>query len=221
MYWQPHLMYNGSDVLNALVPADGNYVPVKRDERTVFRSFMSINKLLNDPLTGKLDFEGSKADSHVYASYALWFGWQYRTDKQSKGYYKGMFKLGDRFQCQDQSYNLLATDNDAVPSVPTGTVQTCHADGDGKCYDQVLQDGAFDFGAGQQASVQLTISIWRLDKSAMRGPVDLNFAYDDGSIRRCTGVTWRYLQDNGESMSKLPEWNTQRTGSYYVTVPNP
>ena len=220
--WPTAYIYSGDSKTNAFYNAydtnqgAGNYVVY--DDRPILRQFMALIALA-DPLTGRLDFESIDSDSAAYSNYNLWFGFKYAGSG-------GMMKIGDKLRWSetDSSYttlnpqakgarnmawgsDLLVSDRDAVNL--NSDTQTCHADYDGVTSDTVLQNGTL------ARALKMTLSMWT-STGTQRGPVDMNFAYADGSVRRLDHVKFR---DEDDRTVLLPESTTNITPEWRQTVP--
>jgi prepilin-type N-terminal cleavage/methylation domain-containing protein len=216
--WHPAWIYNGNDALNALGAAATTQTGElsKQDDRIVLRSFLALNKHLNDPLTGPLDFEDIDADAHAYSTTALWFGFGYDN-------FGGMYKIGDRIRWTGNigwsgrrgagSYNLLVSDRDMPHQ--GGRIQSTHPDRDGRMVNRVCQNERFDLeatGTGAD-SLKLTISTWT--GLTPRGESDLNYGFQDGSVRR-----YDQLKYNDTDMDTVPS-SSNGTRDWALLVPPP
>jgi len=166
-----------------IMAINGNWQPISLkqwtvnqfDDRPTFRDYISINQHLNDPLTKPVDIERDDANLDVYGSVAIWAGWKYRIGK------RGMMRMGDRFDWNESSFDLLVSDRSFIAP---GHAQNSHPDKDNVMPNLVSDnsaDGPF-FNAG--GTYKTTLSIWWSQGNERRGPVDLNFAYQDLSVRR-------------------------------------
>jgi len=162
------------------VNAVGSAGAVSFDDRPTIRNYIPLNPTLNCPLTPAVDLEVQEpsAQTFVYTSYALWFGFRFgRTTNPEPG----MRKLGDRFAWQGSGFDLLASDSDSIDI--DKWVGTAHPDAGGQLNSEVLRnelnDGYF-----------VTFSFWtnRNRGQVTRDGVDLNFAHTDGSVRRMLNV---------------------------------
>ena len=165
------------------------------DRRVHLRTFLSINKSLNDPLSRTIDIEApNKMFNNLYGAYDLWFGWRWL--RGTGGQEKGMRQLGDRFTYTDISdgrvfkFNLLVSDLHTY-SAPGQEgrgpyAEAGHPDRDGLMYPW-WADGTNN---GQEdPAIAWTYSTWKNEfVSRPRGLVDLNFAFDDGSVSRLADV---------------------------------
>jgi len=220
--WHPAVIYNGNDSMNA---AFGSTAPggpgagslVKHDDRQALRQFISLNGHLNDPLAGGLDFDNIDFDSHAYSNYILWFGFGYRGQQ-------GMMKLGDRVVGRGHDtnpavnfgvrrYDILTSDRDVMQVANQRRSQTGHPDAQGITRKIVLQNGQFDLevtGTGAD-SLKMTASMWAAVQP--RSEVELNFAFQDGSVRRFDRV--KFFDRN---MNTLPDLSDSRY-DWFITVP--
>jgi prepilin-type N-terminal cleavage/methylation domain-containing protein len=180
----------------------------------VLQSFLSLNDNLQDPLVKAVDLTiitgtgnsntndllSGQVPQHtwIYSSYAYWAGWRY---SQPAGL-KGMRKLGDGMKWDEQTFRMIASDHDMVAITQTN-VQSKHPDAGGVMYNQVLQNElAFDY----YSTVRLTYSTWTAELGVWRrGPIDMNIAFDDGSVRRYNSVPADAR--NHEQMTRIPEYN--------------
>jgi type II secretory pathway pseudopilin PulG len=177
------------------------------DDRPLLQSYMNVNETLSDPLSTKMDLEGSDADSWVFANYDLWFGWQYRGETAA---YQGMFRLGDRFAYDNLAgvwaFPLLAGDINTTDlgRTDSNTVFGNHPDFH-KMIPQSWQNGqafsATDNAAGASVgaaplSGKWTYSWWISWGDPRRAQIDLNFAFDDGGVHRYAQVSWREGQEH-------------------------
>jgi len=166
------------------------------DDRPVLATYLSLNAHLNDPMTRTVDLAGSHSDSAVVSSIALWFGFRYKVQGQPPE--QGMYKLGDRFTWQGDSFSTLTSDWDGIYVDSSVTIST-HPDRDGTMWQTVFQDQDFltgqylPDGTGAGASgVKGTYSTWHGGK---RGVIDTNYGIDDGSVIRFNSVRWNEASD--------------------------
>ena len=215
--WATSLIYNGNDSLNGLYNFNQFNTGSldKYDDRTLLRTFLPLNAMLNDPLTPALDYEEIDADSHAYSAYNLWFGYRYNG-------HPGMVKVGGKLTWAQPGMQwegaLLASDRDST-YVWARHSQTSHPDYDGVATSVVLQNGLLQNGHTSDLPFKLTISTWLVDGNRSpqpRGAVDLNFAYEDGSVRRFNNVVF----DRSKTvMAYIPESTTNVAGAYQQPVP--
>ena len=149
------------------------------DMRARLKPFLSLNDHLNCPLTATIDIEGSGSNTAVLLPYALWFGFQYRITGQNS---RGLKKLGDRLTYLDHEFSALAGDEDVFwdTNSPPDTPHGSHPDEAGVRINLRLQDQVPPW------TVPLvTLTRWESPTAAtVRGGVDLNYAFQDGSVHR-------------------------------------
>ena len=144
------------------------------DDRPVIEEFISINALLNCPLTGWVDFEGSPGTIPITASYHLWAGFGYNSGGE-----RPMRRMGSRMTWDGHEFSVLASDRDVVHQGGTW-VHGSHPDRKRVMYDEVLGPGPDShFGGGTY-----TFSRWQSHVTHERSDIDMNFAYDDGSVKQ-------------------------------------
>ena len=147
-------------------------------------------KTLVDPMAASLDLseEANDADTEVYSSYCLWFGWQIFDGKGSKGLKRLGDRLGYNNGVDQYGFNILASDADSVET-GWGYSQASHPDR-GEPYLGTLQNEG-----GTPTGGPWTYSFWTHVNSRNKGPIDRQFAYTDGSVQRLDGLT---IKDDGE-----------------------
>jgi prepilin-type N-terminal cleavage/methylation domain-containing protein len=161
------------------------------DDRPALRGFVALDQLL-DPLCGAgvldLSEEATHPETNVYSNYFLWYGWQYRG-------HAGMLRMGDRFGYNDAAlnksyrFNLLLSDDDMAGV--GNFVESTHPDADGKLHLTIEQNQKpvdFAVGGNEATDGKWTLSRWVVRGTHLRGLVDLNYAYADGSVTRLPGV---------------------------------
>jgi prepilin-type N-terminal cleavage/methylation domain-containing protein len=184
---------------------------LQQSEIAVFRSFLSINDHLQDPLVQPVDLTVTRADGTtpgqhvwVYSSLAYWAGWRF-TDTPGR---KGMRRLGDAFEWEGASYRLIASDHDMV-AMNAENVQSKHPDADGVMYNQVLQNAVNVYaqtGSLGASTERITYSTWTADnRTWARGPIDMNAALDDGSVARYNTIPADTIDD--DRMVRLPAFS--------------
>jgi hypothetical protein len=150
------------------------YRPVNTfDMRPPLRGIMDIDRMLQCPMTDDdLDLDHDRPEDLTLSSYAMWWGWYYQLGvdpPQGSGAlkYRGLFRLGDRFEWERDTYNLLVGDWDLYQA--SAGAQASHPD------DRNV----------------LTLFTSRAELSggiAERGMLDLNYAMTDNSVARFNGV---------------------------------
>lgn len=167
----------------------------KRDLRLVFeRQSLPWTKLLVCPLSEpfEISFEANDADTEVYGSYAVFFGWVYARDRENTQLGTAMNKLGDRFDCSDPnepdtiySYRVLVSDQ-FMEQFPKGSTQGAHQDRDNLMdrlhrFQNGVENPSLEFEGVGVGGKKVTVSEWR---GVKRGIYDVNYAMDDGSVLR-------------------------------------
>lgn len=143
--------------------------------------------------------------------YILWFGFGYRGQQ-------GMMRLGDRTTGRSSDgvvrrFDVLCSDRDVMQFANQNRTQTGHPDAEDITRKIVLQNGQLDLevsGTGAD-SLKMTASMWAAVRP--RGEVELNFAYQDGSVRRFDGVGFF-----DPEMDNLPDLSDSRH-DWYATMP--
>lgn len=155
------------------------------DDRPRIVTHIGLKTLL-DPLTDKIDLspEANAPDTEIFSSYCLWFGWQITDGKGSKGLKRIGDRLGYDNGVETYGFNILASDADSVQT-GNGYSQASHPDPGGPYLGTLRNEGAGPF----------TYSFWTHWNSSNKGPIDRQFAYTDGSVRRLDGLT---IKSDGE-----------------------
>jgi len=176
------------------------------DLRPMLRPYVKIDDVFNDPMCIPLNYdsrEATAATTAIYTSVFYWAGWYFSLNGNAM---PGILKIGDRFQAYDVfdrnpqkrivSLSVLAGDIDCSG----GNGWNSHPD--------------FSTNRNQVAESAAWIeSNWV--GPANRAPVDLNYAYDDGSVRRVNRVRWYDRNaslpgpNNDERMVRIHNFNTQ------------
>lgn len=167
------------------------------DSRPMLRPYIPINKLLLCPLTAAVDLESTRVDAAgrkpiVEAPYLLWFNFQYAL---ATGPERTMKKLGDDFTYLGDSFKLLAMDWDLIAITGDRTLSS-HPDRDGVLTQYVLDNTIWGDPAGAAITQGNTYAMTRWENTRKRGALDLNYLYDDGSVRRANGVVVRPEDQN-------------------------
>ena len=151
------------------------------DDRPTMMSYVDL-KTLVDPFCLKVDLSPTleSAVAHVYASYELWYGFNYIGLKGSK-------RVGDRVEWTGDAalppaaVSLLVADMYVVMRDTGYAGNYSHPDLADNFTQYRTQDELMSWGAVQ------TISIWGGGGANTRF-TDRNFAYDDGSVERLTNL---------------------------------
>lgn len=183
-----------------------------RDARLPIKSYISLNGHLNCPLVKWLDIENlgnppvPNGTWAVHSTYALWWGWQYFNSPA--GSERGSFKLYSPFTWNGGSWDLIASDH-ATTYPPGNWGYSTHQDKLGLGYQRYYADQEASSGPTQSYSW----SFWMNPSS--RGPLDLHFARQDGSVMRIVDVLWDEAGNTAdERMTKVPA----RTNAAYTTA---
>jgi prepilin-type N-terminal cleavage/methylation domain-containing protein/prepilin-type processing-associated H-X9-DG protein len=179
------------------------------DDRPVLRGHMPIN-LFVDPFVAEVDL--TRPSARVQSSFtSLWFDTKYVN-------HSGMEKLGDRFTWTgtDPAGNpkvhrlsLLASDSDYYTDQGGGATYGSHQDETGTMTN--ARTDTTDF-------IQ---SYWVVANGVIRGPVDYNFAYADGSVERLERLkTNKVAGEEDERVVRVPILNNaQSAATWYQQVP--
>jgi prepilin-type N-terminal cleavage/methylation domain-containing protein len=192
--WEPHKLYHN-------LPGIGTY-----DERPIIKQFIPLKATL-DPLCPEINVDEAVThpqdmvfrNSHQWAGFR-WFG------------HRGMQRLGDRLTWTDSvhydpprtfRFALLASDRDFMNHEGL-IVDSSHPDSEGvlvamKWQSEKVRGG---FGLLADAALQATYSGWYRTGEVYRGPSDLNYAFDDGSVQRLD----RVLYQDDERMTRVPHF---------------
>jgi prepilin-type N-terminal cleavage/methylation domain-containing protein len=184
------------------------------DDRPIMAPYLSIDGLQCPP-ADEVSLEGDN-NTYIEASYSLWVGWRYTpkdetsargpgidvpnpenpgaptvtgpsvtTDKAPPT--SGMFKLGDKLRYANTVSSVLAGDTCDV--VWTGWWNS-HPDKKGVLV-AVREDGqSVDMTGRGDPDAKRTRAGWYGNVFDFPGRVDMNFAWDDGSVRRLTDMYW-------------------------------
>jgi hypothetical protein len=179
------------------------------DDRAKLQGYVAMgpNGHLMCPLTGRIDIEGSDPDTWIMSPYALYFGWSFYDPgytgtagdlTRSGGSLAAMKRLGNRFGWRigatNYRFNVLVCDDDLFT---TGNGFSTHPNEAGVWANQVLQDSGLE-------KYKNTLSRWTGPSTGPpRGPLDLNFALDDGSVLRIPRVGWEPFSQDTESEGKV------------------
>jgi prepilin-type N-terminal cleavage/methylation domain-containing protein len=218
---KPVHVFNGENKGN---PADTH------DDRRVMRQCFSIKQALLDPLCQKVDYDNTLASSAVEVSYPLWFGFRYKASAHAG---QGMYKLGDRMTFTDDAgitrrFNLLASDMDVISLDDNADgknfTHSSHPDKTGTRFPTAVQDQNAISPVLPGAGLTITTSRWD-GNDCRRGPLDMNYAYDDGSVLRLTDVVLgpkpgdRVTDSRGQEMVAVDEYSDDSFGKgsdYYL-----
>ncbi len=146
------------------------------DDRPMLMPYIPL-KLLVDPLSPSLDLslEASPNLSYIVASYDLRFSWKFAAESP-------MSKLGSRWTFGGQSFSILASDRDRCSR--NNNVLTTHPDRKDYLVPQLGINGS----AGGWTITRWIAPVYPIGGTIDRGELDMNFAYDDGSVRRFNNI---------------------------------
>ena len=162
--------------------------------RPYVRGLFDINKMLQCPLTAQVTLDPTPAGEWVFSSYAMWWGWLYQPSPTVR--LPGLFRIGDRFEWANDSYDVLAGDWDVYGG---SYVHSSHPDDARRMTLYVSENQMSAFG------VPLTGSTWAMVDSPDRGLIDMNYAFTDGSVRRFPGVKpYLAATDRDDRMGAVP-----------------
>jgi hypothetical protein len=201
--WRPTYLKHGFS---------GNIV----DERPLYRNYMKINDVFNDPLAVAVDLENDVANGEVLATTGVWAGWAYRWDRASPQM-RGLFRLGDRFVWDRLEFDVLASDIDVTFRTTRDEYQSSHPDHRGVLAPLAVENAPHPWWdhdyPGTGSAIPITISLWINFANRQRGPDDLNFAYQDGSVRLLTDVIWNEPDRQGARTAWVPGWGNRNQNS--------
>jgi prepilin-type N-terminal cleavage/methylation domain-containing protein len=177
---------------------------------------LKINQNMQCAMVEPVDLEDTLPDEFVFGNQLMFFGWYYFIGGQRLA---GMHKYGDRFTAPTpgdgrKRFNLLVGDFD-LNRYGQG-YQCSHPD---QSTGHMYNLAAKRVGLFTAVTFPHTISYWwtgmNPTQSPARGPLDLNFMYDDGSVRRFDNM----LTDTEEERGELILNNYAQRETYYFQVP--
>lgn len=175
------------------------------DLRPILRPYVKINDVFNDPLTIAVDYDDPEANQgtvSIYTSIFYWSGWYFRDATKDYNAMPGFFKIGDRFEAYDE-YD---------PSAPKRKISLSIFAGDIDCAGGSGWSSHPDSRGVYNNRVAITEGGWYESNwtgHPDRGTVDLNYAYEDGSVRRVDKVVFRWWPGNDERMVRINNMNNQ------------
>ncbi len=180
----------------------------KDDRPYLRRALGDLNKLLLDPMSGKIEMDHTLPPVDTYANYGLWCGMRFGTARGGKG----LLRLGDRWEWTDDSrgntnapkfrFSTLVSDFDLIYQLYDGSavVWTSHPDRDAVLWFQHVQAaGPASNTPIQQVSHGNVFSGWISTTNHRRGVIESNYAFTDGSVQRYESVEW-----DDEEMAHTP-----------------
>ena len=191
-------------------------------------NYMDINGVFNDPLSLKVDLANSRPSTRIYGSYCMWFGYRYQANGSLENsiinnagsvvgiqWERGMIKLGDKLHYRDypgERFGVLIGDMSRFDE-RDDTSFASHPDSAGVMAHQRFQDQ-------QNGGLVMTISSW--GSLAARGPVDMNFGYDDGAVRRHETVQRDEADPDSDPDGRMVRLNQEadrRNPALYLHMP--
>jgi len=174
------------------------------DDRRMLAGYLADSHYL-DPLVRKVDLSLVDRDSDLFVGYSLWFGFRYRMLG-----FKGIKRFGDRLEWIAQTdpdktpryFSVLASDIDFIRTTVPLTVSG-HPDKAGLLRESV------NLNAGAPVAMyrKQTNAWWTNNTATRRGPVDFNYAYEDGSVLRLNDVEWNEWQ-SADRIVRTAEYST-------------
>jgi len=175
-YPHRHQGFSGHEI-NMIVKAIPGQSP--RDMRSIVKGYIQVNRMWQCPLSREIDME-SRDDSHTWSNYVFWFGEKY--DIASRG----MYKRNDQWEFNDRKYDIIIGDWDRIFGRDS-KARGAHYD---HATEQMISE-VYQNTVPVLPFVQpITISSWVLYGTERRGPLDTNYAFADGSVRRYHDVHW-------------------------------
>jgi prepilin-type N-terminal cleavage/methylation domain-containing protein len=155
------------------------------NDRPLLAPYIALNKGLNCAAAGEADLEGADPDTNGEAGYAMWFGWKYT----QAGGGSGLDKLGDRLSWQQEQLSVIVSDYEFNGGAQQPFTYGSHPDGAGVLVNATWENLRLGSTAnlGLIGGAKYTLSRWH--GAPFRGPMEMNYAYTDGSVRRVNGVT--------------------------------
>ena len=164
-YFPHRLVNNDPSGQNFILKLLGGSFTLGGDDRPVLKTYFSINDAFTcpfDPLGGR-----SRANSiatQVSSSYEIYFGYRVLNTRPTS-----MLKIDDVITYNNNTFDILAADMDFSYSAPAR--KAAHPDRNGVLIPRVL-DTASSFEVSHYNGT-----------NNVRGLMDRNFAYNDGSVR--------------------------------------
>ena len=175
------------------------------DDRLMLRGYIEM-KNLSDPLSPFIDLSiaANPNDSYVMSCYSLRFGWKFAGEM-------GMLRRGQRWTYGPNSFTILVGDKDEFTR--NHAMLGSHPDRDGYLAPQI---DPYGHNTGFALSRWLAYPV---GATVERGPLDMNFGYEDGAVRRLADVGHAdplNPQDADERFVTVPRYNTMPYGPGYT-----
>jgi prepilin-type N-terminal cleavage/methylation domain-containing protein len=179
------------------------------DIRPALKGYIaSVNEMLQCPLTEPSEMENPPPDVIVESSYMFYWGWIFKEQGRQE---KGLFRLGDRFTYDEGAYSLLLSDMDIRYN--SAFAQASHPDRDASRFEPFIWRERPEFGT------RWNLSRWsNRPRTIVRGFLDTNYAYADGSVQRYNAVIGWNRQD--PRMDRIPLEFDNINGNNRVYVPS-
>jgi prepilin-type N-terminal cleavage/methylation domain-containing protein len=198
-----------------LGPREGDGVRNTTQLMPLLEPRMPLKALLCPLLSGiSLDAKDNKPQTLLFSNYYLFFAQRY-TDVPGN---KGIYKLGDMMEHrqaaggQPEVFGVLMMDlngADIAPGTGNPYAMTGHPDTTGTLPRRTWQDQL------NVVAQWVTFARWQVGTQTtgdLRGPVDLNFTWEDGSVRRLDGLA----RQNEERTTRLPYYPAGSPLDIYV-----
>ena len=211
LQYQRHYPYrsaaDGSIPYERFTFNDGN----GHDDRKALSECMALDKTLNDAMVGRVDVERSRSTTWVLMPTSLYAGT--RINGQA-----GMFRLGDRWSyswvdadgnLKEYRFSTLVSDNSYSAIQPQQNYAS-HPDSEGQLHKVIDQDATSGSVLAAAAALHhngvtdLTDARWTRGGSPVRGTVDQNYCFDDGSILRFDKIRWNEPDVNRDRWAAVP-----------------
>jgi len=173
-----------------------------------------------DSFCKRVDLKNTKAESHVFSSYNLWYGYRY-THATDGG--TGMYRIGDRLEYAKHKYDVLVSDMDIIMPAWPGSFAS-HGDDAGILVSGSAQDSngtGIPFPVAVSASNQYTQSLW-VSRNPERGLLDTQYLSTAGDVRRYDKVRWDESYDDNPRFGRVglvTTYSQAQTAGWTVHLP--
>jgi type II secretory pathway pseudopilin PulG len=179
------------------------------DIRPPLQGYIQINRQLNDPFVPPVDLERVETvpSTLVFGSYAMYFGWTF-THATRGG--PGMHRVGDTWTWDNRQYNVLLGDMELLWN--PANITSTHPDlGGGRA--PILTSSTIDHEPVPVYLGNGTQSYW-VSGTRDRGLLDMNYTYEDGSVRRFDQV--EVQDDRHEATPYYSNGSSAATFNIYI-----
>jgi hypothetical protein len=192
------------------------------DDRPLMRDYVNIKAMLDPLAPGAVDISGAPADSWVFTSYSLWFGWKYIELPAGQSCVPCL-RYGQPWEFNNNGatgrYNVLMGDVHGV--IGFGAYEYAHADRSGAAWGRVRREEGWG-GGPAQGQDKNTLSLWEIDAPLPEGPqIDENYGFDDGSVRGYKDIyldiPWFSWIGRETRFNTVPMYHRQGTG--WLAIP--